>query len=241
MKLKRSNDRKTTPMANAMGDQSKIKNTFGLPAGKEFSCVGETPFCGAQCYGKRIENYLPSVRALLEHNWSLVKSADYDDLVFMLNDMIVDFVKDCDKHGAEKLFRIHWDGDFFSTQYTRAWRAVVTAHPDVQFWVYTRNKNAAAFLATNQPTNLALYFSADQDNQADAAFLRKNFGIKIATLATTFEEARVLHKDITGTRVGRCPEVAGRIPLITTEGGACKTCALCPTAKTDITFATSSK
>ena len=61
--LKRSNDRKTANMSKQSGDkwQSKIKNAFGLPAGKEFSCVGETPFCGGICYGKRIEGYLPSV------------------------------------------------------------------------------------------------------------------------------------------------------------------------------------
>lgn len=241
LKLKRSNDRKTTPLANAKGDQSKIKNTFGLPAGKDNSCPGETAFCGARCYGKRIENYLPSVRALLEHNWALVRNADSDSLVLMLDEMITEFVKECDKHGARKMFRIHWDGDFFSLEYTKAWRRVITAHIDVQFWAYTRNKDAAAFLATNQPSNLALYFSADEDNQDVAQLLRREHGIKVATLAETFDQAREIHMDITGSRVGRCPEVANKIPLITINGGACKSCGLCITGKTDITFSTSSK
>ena len=239
--LKRSNDRKTTPMANTKGDTSKIKNTFGLPAGREFSCSGETTFCGARCYGKRIENYLPSVRALLTHNWNLVREASYGDLVIMLDSMINDFVKDCDKHSADKMFRIHWDGDFFSLEYTRAWAQVVRSYPDVQFWAYTRNPEAAAFLSESQLANLGLYFSADEDNDKIAKSLRDTFGIRIATLAETFDDAKLLHMEITGDRVGKCPEVAGKIPLITINGGACKSCALCPTAKTDITFSTSSK
>lgn len=241
MQLKRSHDRKTANLATPKGDASKIKNAFGLPAGKEFSCVGETPFCGSICYGKRIEGYLPSVRALLQHNWDLLRTASHDDMVIMLDAMVTEFVKECDKHGASKMFRIHWDGDFFSLLYTKAWSAVIAAHPDVQFWAYTRNHRAAAFLAGRNLSNLGLYFSVDIDNSDLGASLHREFGIRLATLADTFDEARFLHTSLTGKPVGKCPEVAGRIPLITTEGGACKSCALCPTAKTDITFSVTGK
>jgi hypothetical protein len=239
--LKRSNDRKTANLANAKGDGSKIKNAFGLPAGREYSCPGETNFCGSICYGKRAEGYLPSVRNLLMHNWDLLQGASVDDMTLLLTDMITDFVKDCDKHDASKMFRIHWDGDFFSLGYTMAWSRVISAFPDVQFWAYTRNHRAAAFLAARAHDNLGLYFSADPDNADLAESVRREHGVKIATLADTFDEARSLHREITGARVGKCPEVAGRIPLITTEGGACKSCALCPTAKTDITFSVSGR
>ena len=49
--------------------------------------------------------------------------------------MINDFKKDCDKREADKLFRIHWDGDFFSDLYAAAWKETILANPDVQFWV----------------------------------------------------------------------------------------------------------
>lgn len=242
MNLKRSNDRKTTNMSNARGDQSKIKNALGLPAGKDFSCVGETATCGAVCYGKRIENYLPSVRQLLQHNWDLLSTASQDEMFYLLRDMIADFVRECEKHGAPKMFRIHWDGDFFSEEYTIAWSLVIGIFDDVQFWAYTRNGEAAKHLAIMDHDNLGLYFSMDRDNADLAHDLRKRFpNLKVATLADTFDEARDLHMDALGARVGKCPEVAGRIPLITTDGGACKTCALCPSGKTDISFAISGR
>jgi len=241
MKLKRSNDRKTANLANAKGDASKIKNSFGLPAGREFSCPGETNFCGSICYGKRIENYLPSVRRVLQHNWDLLKDASQGDMFLLLRDMIAEFDTECDKHDAPKFFRISWDGDFFSVPYARAWAAVVREFPNIQFWAYTRNHRAAAVLSDENLPNLALYFSADPDNQKVAARLRKDKGVKVATLHTTFEEAKSLHMDITGSRVGKCPEVNGSIPLITEKGGACMTCGLCPLGKTDITFATTGR
>lgn len=242
--LKRSNDRKTANMSKQSGDkwQSKIKNAFGLPAGKEFSCVGETPFCGGICYGKRIEGYLPSVSRLLMHNWELVRNKDTLSITDLLIPMMLEFVEDCDKHGAEKMFRIHWDGDFFSPEYTYAWSLTIRAFPEVQFWAYTRNAEAARFLHMKEHPNLGLYFSMDRDNSDLASELRTEFPtLKIATLHTTFDEAKQLHLEVTGSRVGKCPEVASKIPLISQDGGACKSCSLCPTAKVDITFATSGR
>lgn len=240
--LKRSKDRKTANMSTRKGDQAAIANAFGLPAGKDFSCPGETKFCGSICYGKRIEGYLPSVSALLMHNWELVHTAKYETIVALLDDMITEFEKDCVRREAEPLFRIHWDGDFFSLAYAHAWGKVISLHPDTQFWGYTRNHLAAAYFAGRGLENFALYWSADVDNADLTSSLRRNFpNLKVATLANTFDEARSLHKDTTGNRVGMCPEVAGRIPLITTKGGACISCGLCPQGKTDITFAVSGR
>lgn len=237
--LKRSNDRKTTTLANGKGNVSMLKNAFGLPAGREYSCPGETEFCGSICYGKRTEGYLPSVRSLLMHNWELLHTADDLEMVVLLDSMIIEFVKDADKRGARKWFRIHWDGDFFSPAYAKAWRAVITSHPDVQFWAYTRVQEAAVIL--KDLSNLSLYFSADPDNRETAEFVNREHGVRLATLHTTFDEARDLHSGITGKPVGKCPEVAGRIPLITTAGGACASCALCPQGKVDITFSTTGR
>ena len=43
--LKRSNDRKVTNLVSKNGKTSAIANTFGLPAGKAFSCPGATSIC----------------------------------------------------------------------------------------------------------------------------------------------------------------------------------------------------
>ena len=42
MKLKRSNDRKVANAVSPNGKTPTIANTFGLPAGKAFSCPGRT-------------------------------------------------------------------------------------------------------------------------------------------------------------------------------------------------------
>ena len=76
-------------LANGKGNVSMLKNAFGLPAGREYSCPGETEFCGSICYGKRTEGYLPSVRALLMHNWELLHTADDLEMVVLLDSMII--------------------------------------------------------------------------------------------------------------------------------------------------------
>ena len=114
MKLKRSNDRKVANLVTKNGKQAAIANTFGLPAGKEFSCPGATSICESVCYAGKLEKLFKGVKVNLLHNWELLKDADGETMVRLLNEMIVDFVNDCDKKNAPKLFRIHWDGDFFN-------------------------------------------------------------------------------------------------------------------------------
>ena len=55
MKLKRSNDRKVANLVTKNGKQAAIANTFGLPAGKEFSCPGATSVCESVCYAGKLE------------------------------------------------------------------------------------------------------------------------------------------------------------------------------------------
>ena len=146
MKLKRSNDRKVANSVSPNGKTPNIANTFGLPAGKEYSCPNQTPTCASVCYAGKLEKVYKGVRENLLHNWELLRNADYETMVALLTDMINDFKKDCDKRGADKLFRIHWDGDFFNDTYAYAWKDVIKYHDDVQFWVYTRVPTAAIIL-----------------------------------------------------------------------------------------------
>jgi len=55
MKLKRSNDRKVANLVTKNGKQAAMANTFGLPAGKEFSCPGATSICESVCYAGKLE------------------------------------------------------------------------------------------------------------------------------------------------------------------------------------------
>ena len=239
LKLKRSNDRKVANLVTKNGKQASIANTFGLPAGKAYSCPGATSVCESVCYAGKLEKIFPGVRTNLLHNWSLLKDADYDTMVSLLSEMIADFVADCNKKNAPKLFRIHWDGDFFNDTYTNAWKFVIENNPDIQFWVYTRVKSAALIL--NGTANLSLYFSADADNVKTAVDLKINNGIRMAYLAKNFAIGQADVKEMIGRPAAKCPENNKQIPLISSAGSACVSCSLCVYSKSDIIFSATKK
>lgn len=234
--LKVTKDRKVANAVNKAGTLAAISNTFGLPAGSEYSCGGMTEVCGEICYADRIEDVFPSVKALVLHNWELLKDASEDEAFALVDEVISTFVKACDKRGIEKLYRLHWDGDFHRPEYVEAWIRVIRKYSDVQFWVYTRQAFAVRSLSLAQLPNLALYFSADRSNLALATAMRKTYNIRLAMLGTTFQEGQSMMKDITGKPGGKCPENAGRLPLISTEGSACVRCGLCVFGKADVVF-----
>ena len=236
--LTRSKDRKVTNAVSPNGKTPTIANTFGLPAGNAYSCPNQTPTCAKVCYAGKLEKIYKGVRNVLMSNWDQLKDADYDTMVSLIDEMIIDFKKDCDKRSAEKLFRIHWDGDFFNDTYTIAWVEVIRRHPDIQFWVYTRVPSAAELLKGIK--NLSLYFSTDNDNIETAKELKQN-GIRLAYLADNFAMGQATMKELIGKPGAKCPENAKRIPLISTNGSACVSCSLCVYSKSDIVFSASKK
>ena len=74
--LKRSHDRKVANLVTKNGKQAAIANTFGLPAGKAYSCPGATSVCESVCYAGKLEKLFKGVRANLLHNWELLKDAN---------------------------------------------------------------------------------------------------------------------------------------------------------------------
>jgi len=233
MKLKRSMDRKVTNAVSPNGKTATIANTFGLPAGKAFSCPGATNTCESVCYAGKLERVYKGVREVLLHNWNLLKDANQETMETLLQDMINDFKADCNKRNADKLFRIHWDGDFFNDTYTLAWKNIINNNTDIQFWVYTRVPAAAQTLQGIQ--NLSLYFSTDKDNKDNAIALSNN-GIRLAYLADTFAIGQADMKEMIGKVGAKCPENKKAIPLIDKEGSACVKCSLCVYNKADIVF-----
>jgi len=236
--LKRSNDRKVTNAVSPNGKTPTIANTFGLPAGKEYSCPGETPTCKKVCYAGKLEKIYKGVKETLIHNWDLLNNATYEEMIILLDQMIVDFKKDCDKRSAEKLFRIHWDGDFFNDTYTLAWKTVIEKNSDVRFWVYTRVASAARIL--KDISNLGLYYSTDGDNK-DIAQGLSGEGIKLAYLSTTFALGKEDMLNLIGKSAVKCPENNKKIPLISKQGSACVTCGQCVFERNNILFSSSKK
>jgi hypothetical protein len=238
-KLLRSKDRKVANAVTPNGKQASIANTFGLPAGKAYSCPGATSVCETVCYAGKLEKIFPTVKVNLLHNWELLKDADYETMVSLLNEMIMDFKKDCIKKDAPKLFRIHWDGDFFNDTYAYAWKQIIMNHSDIQFWVYTRVKSAALML--NGIDNLSLYYSTDSENKDTGIELKTDHGISLAYLAKNFQLGQADMKELTGKPGAKCPENKKAIPLISSNGSACATCKLCIYQKSDIVFSATKK
>ena len=239
MKLKRSFDRKVANAVSPNGKTATIANTFGLPAGKAFSCPEATSVCESICYAGKLEKLFKGVKTNLLHNWELLKDADFDTMVSLLNVMIDEFIIDCDKRKAPKLFRIHWDGDFFNDTYTLAWKSVIESHPATRFWVYTRVKESAITL--KDITNLSLYYSTDDENAPIGAELKTIHQIRLAYLGKTFVATESKMKELTGKVGAKCPENNKSIPLISTKGSACVSCGLCVFGKADIRFSSSKK
>jgi hypothetical protein len=162
-----------------------------------------------------------------------------DTMLILLDEMIVEFIADCEKKDAPKLFRIHWDGDFFNDTYAYAWKVIITNHPDIQFWVYTRVKSAALIL--KDVSNLSLYYSTDDDNKEIGHELKVNEGIRLAYLGKTFAVTESTMKELTGKPGAKCPENMKSIPLISNAGSACVSCGLCVYGKADVRFSASKK
>jgi hypothetical protein len=238
-KLKRSYDRKVTNAVSPNGKTATIANTFGLPAGKAYSCPGATSVCESVCYAGKLEKLFKGVKVNLLHNWDLLKDADLETMQVLLTDMINDFKADCIKKDAPMLFRIHWDGDFFNDTYTQAWKNVILNNTDIQFWVYTRVQSAALIL--KDIPNLSLYYSTDSENKTIGINLKTVHGIKLAYLAKNFADGQSDMKALTNKPGAKCPENAKRIPLISTQGSACVSCRLCVYSKSDIVFSASKK
>jgi hypothetical protein len=238
-KLLRSKDRKVANAVTPNGKQASIANTFGLPAGKAYSCPGATSVCESVCYAGKLEKVFPTVKKNLLHNWELLRNANMDTMLLLIDEMIVDFVNDCDKRNAPKQFRIHWDGDFFNDTYAYAWKTVIMNHPDIQFWVYTRVKSAALIL--NNVDNLSLYYSTDSENKTTGIDLKVNYGVSLAYLAKNFLIGQEDMKALTGKVGAKCPENKKAIPLISQKGSACATCKLCIYEKSDIVFSATKK
>jgi hypothetical protein len=238
-KLLRSKDRKVANLVTPNGKQASIANTFGLPAGKAYSCPGATSVCESVCYAGKLEKVFPTVKKNLLHNWALLKDADQNTMEALLSEMIKEFIADCEKRSAPKLFRIHWDGDFFNDTYTQAWKTIILNNTDIQFWVYTRVKSAAVLL--KDIANLSLYYSTDSENKDTGIDLKNTHGIRLAYLAKNFAIGQADMKALTNKPGAKCPENLKSIPLISQRGSACVSCSLCVYSKADIVFSATKK
>ena len=247
--LKLSNDRKVSPLSlwkeNARRWEPDVANSFGLPAGT--SCPGRTAICGSVCYASRTETVFPSAGALVQGNYDLLRACGRSQakMVNLLRPLMTAYRQSHAR--AERLrsatiphvFRVHWDGDFYSVPYARAWRTVMLENADVQFWAYTRSFHGRVDVVPTLSVvpNLSLYLSVDSENVKHA---ERYPTIPHAILAETFSDAQVTSVSLSGRRSPKCPENARKVPLVGSDGrGACVACGLCVHGRSSVLFSIS--
>jgi hypothetical protein len=250
--LKPSRDRKVSPYSvwrvAAKRWEPMVANSLGLPAGPPDmggSCTGATPFCEG-CYAENIQTCFPSVGRLVNHNLDVLKGhgSKVSAIADSLRPLVDAFLGECAKaerktgRDVERVYRIHWDGDFYSRPYAAGWARIMGEYPTVQFWLYTRSFNVVDLFTGL--ANVAVYLSVDEDNvrQAKAA-KRKNPFAKLAFCSQTWEGTEELAARFPEESRGpRCPELTGKVPMVNAEGvGACVTCGLCVWGRNSVRFA----
>jgi hypothetical protein len=256
-RLKPSRDRKVSPVGHDGGLKyqkwngksvnrgfvATVANSFGLPAGD--SCPGKTEFCKS-CYATNSERVFPNVGKAMHHNFAKLKEYQQlygiDGMIELLDDVVARFVHQIEYYNLdehERIFRIHWDGDFYSMAYAEAWAQVIRNYPDIKFWCYTRSFtpicNVVPILAPIK--NLTLYLSVDDYNVEEAERVAlANPTVLMALCSVDYEQARDLAPWADPLV---CPENSGRMPLNNETGvGACVTCQLCPQGRRSIMFST---
>jgi hypothetical protein len=219
---------------------SREPNAFGLPAVE--TCPGSNDYCELDCYAIDSE-YRDDTLALVQRNLArLQEEPTVEAMTTKLSAMLEGYREQAAALGIaddKRRFRIHWDGDFFSTDYAEAWRNVIETNADINFWVYTRSfqedVNVLPVLAGLE--NLDLFISVDRRNVDRAAEVLPDFpGVKVGYLVDYQNEADRLIATLgrADFRHRACPENmreedgSRKLKLVTGDrGGACIRCTYC--------------
>ena len=216
-----------------------VRNSFGLPAME--TCPGKTEFCDRFCYATVAEGR-PNVAKAMRRNYELLRNATEDEIYDKLTLSFETYKADKIRYNIpteNDVFRIHWDGDFFSIDYAEAWVRLMHDNPDTQFLVYTRSFREPVNVI---PTlygihNLSLYISIDSGNAEDALKVLAEFPkLGRAFCAADEFHARQLAENFNKKHAFICPENSGEMPLALNGHGACIECMMCFKKRPDILF-----
>lgn len=250
MALSLSKNTKTSPVIRDRGDgrakyYPEFPNSFGLLAG--VTCPGQTEFCDV-CYGVSAEGR-PNVYSNLESNLEELRGKNELEMADLLREMMGDYRAAFDKSDLpdeHDIFRIHWDGDFFSEEYARAWRTVIEENYETKFWVYTRSFGEpvdVVDILAGIP-NLAFYLSVDANNIDTAMrIVEERKMLEKPRISLAFCADDQYQAEQLGLKAGKsmlaqtaCPENAGTLPLASNGKGACVNCLLCLKERPNILF-----
>lgn len=216
-----------------------VPNSFGLPPGE--TCPGKTEFCES-CYAfGSIRS--KGVKEMLNGNYELLKSLETEeDMTVYLIEMLQRCSDFADSDGVapeDRVFRIHWSGDFYSVEYARAWANAVQKFPDINFWVYTRSfrEPVDVIPIIDGIENLSILLSVDDGNINDIPEEYDHLD-RANSAVDVINAERLVRKD---RKTIVCPENLNRLELMQDSQGACIKCRACFDRHVDITFITSGK
>lgn len=162
MNLKFSFDNsKMNKLAKYLGYRKHDVASFDLPAG--FTCpaanlcqtysnrdtgkITDGVNAKFRCYASSLESAFTTTRKLHWHNFDLLKSLGFEDMVALINSSLPKSVK---------IVRIHSSGDYFSKAYFDAWREVAKQNPQITFFGYTK---ILTYVKMSKPDNFHLVYS----------------------------------------------------------------------------------
>lgn len=147
--------------AAALSDNNNSKlgeliHGWSIPAGRKWSCPGESNLCRARCYAKRGFFRMPNVNASHIRNFEFSKSPGFAD--WMVATVAANFVR---------VMRVHVSGDFYDVEYVRKWLSIVRRCRRQQFFAYTRSWRLDEMFPeliqlANEP-NFRLWWSIDRE------------------------------------------------------------------------------
>lgn len=130
-----------------------------------------------RCYSASQEALYPNVFKMRKHNLDLLKGKSEDEMFELLSKL-----PKCD------IVRVHVAGDFFSSNYMRAWFRVAKAHKDKTFYSYTKALPFWLELKKEVPKNFIL--TASYGGKRDD--LIKKHKLKYSKVVYSQYEARML-------------------------------------------------
>lgn len=127
---------------------------WSLPAGKEYSCPGETRTCAVRCYAKSGHFHQTHVKAAHRRNLALSRTPDF-----------VDWMRWELRQKQVGVLRIHVAGDFYDEEYVAKWQQIIRASQRTLFFAYTRSWRhedlLPALIGLSRLPNMSLWWSQD--------------------------------------------------------------------------------
>lgn len=174
--------------------------TFSLPSGftcptahlclskadKETGKITDGPHTQFRCFTASAESKYPTLRAMVWHNFGLLKTANTREA---MTDLIHRSLATLPKKFTT--MRVHVSGDYYNENYFLAWREAAKLNPDKKFYSYTKRADL-----------LVKHGQVDGNHSCVASFggtmdhLIEQHGLVSARVVFSYEEAKEKNLEI---------------------------------------------